>query len=219
MTTSLFDEFASTLGAALSDSPLPGREAQLRMAPLDRAAHLQPPPGGRLPRSAAVLALFYPDAEENPRLLLTVRPSDMNQHAGQVALPGGRHESGETLRETALRETHEEVLIPPGDIDILGALTPLYVIPSRFQVHPFVGIMRREADLSARSDEVADMFGVPACDLTAPERRSMHTRRIGQLERSVPHFDFEGHVVWGATAMMLAELAALFEPQGMFHRP
>jgi len=206
-----FDEFAGVLQAAIDTQPLPGREAQLRMAPLDRVEHLQPPPTNPPPRDAAVLALFFPDAAHGSRLLLTVRPTGMNQHAGQVALPGGRREGGETLRETALRETHEEVLIPPDDIQVFGALTPLYVIPSRFQVHPFVGIMRREADLSARSDEVAHLFGVPAGDLTAPERRSMHTRRVGKRDRQVPHFDFENHVVWGATAMMLSELAALLE--------
>ncbi len=211
MITPSFDDFAGALKAAVSRQPLPGRDAQLRMAPLDRMDHMKPPPNDPPPRDAAVLALFYPDAQYGSRLLLTVRPTGMNQHAGQVALPGGRHEAGETLVETALRETHEEVLIPPDDVFILGALTPLYVIPSRFHVHPFVGVMRREADLSARSDEVAHLFGVPARDLTTPERRSMHTRRLGRVKRQVPHFDFEGHVVWGATAMMLSELAELLK--------
>lgn len=211
MSIPLFDEFAGALQAAMEQRSLPGRDAQLRMAPLDRLEHLKPPPDNPPPRDAAVLALFYPDTRHGSRLLLTVRPTGMSQHAGQVALPGGRREPGETLHETALRETHEEVLIPPRDVAILGALTPLYVIPSRFQVHPFVGVMRREADLSARSDEVAHLFGVPVGDLTAAERRSMHTRRVGRRERQVPHYDFEGHVVWGATAMMLSELAGLLE--------
>lgn len=191
--------------------PLPGRDVQLAMAPLDRLEHLAADASDRPYRDAAVLALLYPDDRGDTRLLLTVRPDGMKQHAGQVALPGGRREAGETLTETVLRETHEEVLIPPDRIALLGTLTPLHVIPSKFNVHPYVGYSMEPPDLSVRTDEVAHLFGVPPVDLIRPERRKSRRQHIGQRERDVPYFDLEGHVVWGATAMMLAEFAAVLQ--------
>lgn len=194
---------------------LPGQDAQFQMAPLDRQDHLQASVRDKSCREAAVLALFYPGNDGNAHLLLTVRPSGMNQHAGQVALPGGRREEAESLEGTALRETHEEVGITPDRIRMTGALTPLYVIPSNFCVYPFVGFMDAPADLTFRSDEVADMFGVPVGSLIATGSRTSHVRTLAGRSRDVPHFDFDGYTVWGATAMMLSELAAILHPELM----
>lgn len=191
--------------------PLPGQEAQFEMAPLDRQEHRNASRRDTPSREAAVLALLYPDETGHARLLLTVRPNGMKQHAGQVALPGGRREEGESLSETVLRETHEEVLIPPGRIELLGTLTPLYVIPSNFNVHPYIGYTTETPDLSVRTDEVTDLFGVSPLDLVAADKRRSRLQRVGQWERNVPYFDLDGYVVWGATAMMLAEFAAVLQ--------
>lgn len=191
--------------------PLPGQEAQFEMAPLDRQDHIRAGVRDAPCREAAVLALLYPDNAGRAHLLLTVRPDGMKQHAGQVALPGGRREDGESLTETVLRETQEEVLIPPDRIELLGTLTPLYVIPSNFNVHPYIGYTTETPDLSVRTDEVADLFGVLPLDLVATEKRRSRRQRVGQWERNVPYFDLDGYVVWGATAMMLAEFAAVLQ--------
>lgn len=182
------------------------------MAPLSRRQPSRASIEAQDCREAGVLALFYPDADEHPHLLLTRRPEAMNKHAGQVAFPGGRREQGESLEETALRETEEEVLIAASSVDLLGELTPLYIPPSNFCVHPFVGITEYTPDLSVRTEEVADIFGVHPGLLTDPSKRSTRRMKVGGAERDIPHFQFDDQMVWGATAMMMAELAAVLDP-------
>lgn len=211
MTDLRFPEFASFLHSRLSQ-PLPGQKAQYQMAPLSRRQPARSSIEAKECREAGVLALFYPDEQEHPHLLLTRRPEAMNKHAGQVAFPGGRREDGESLEETALRETEEEVLIAAHRVDVLGELTPLYIPPSNFCVHPFVGLIDHTPDLSVRTEEVADIFGVHPTHLTDPTKRSTQRMHVGGMERDIPHFMLDGHLVWGATAMMMAELAAILDP-------
>lgn len=182
------------------------------MAPLSRRQPSRASVEAKDCREAGVLALFYPNETGCPQLLLTKRPEAMNKHAGQVAFPGGRRESGESLEETALRETEEEVRIAAEHVDLLGALTSLYIPPSNFCVHPFVGVIDYTPDLSVRTEEVADIFGVSPDRLTTPEARMTQTTHLAGTERDIPYFAFNGEVVWGATAMMLAELAAVLDP-------
>ena len=206
-----FPDFADFLHARLTQ-PLPGQRAQYQMAPLSRRQPSRSSVQAKACREAGVLALFYPDANATPHLLLTRRPDAMSKHAGQVAFPGGRREEGESLQETALRETEEEVRIEAESVDIVGALTPLYIPPSNFCVHPFVGLIDHTPDLGVRTEEVADMFGIPPACLVDPALRSTTKMHMGDAERDIPYFALNGHVVWGATAMMLAELAAVLDP-------
>lgn len=182
------------------------------MAPLSRRQPSRASVEAKDCREAGVLALFYPNENQAPRLLLTKRPEAMNKHAGQVAFPGGRREQGESLEETALRETEEEVLIPADNVDLMGALTSLYIPPSNFCVHPFVGTIDYTPDLSVRTEEVADIFGVSPDALTTREARKIQKMLLAGAERDIPYFAFNGEIVWGATAMMLAELAAVLNP-------
>ena len=182
------------------------------MAPLSRRQPSRASVEAQNCREAGVLALFYPDDNDCARLLLTKRPEAMNKHAGQVAFPGGRREGGESLEETALRETEEEVLIPSEDVNMLGALTSLYIPPSNFCVHPFVGTIDYTPDLSVQTEEVAVVFGVPPELLTSRKARMTMNMLVGDTKREIPYFAFNGHVVWGATAMMLAELAVVMDP-------
>lgn len=204
-----FDRTVGDLRRRLSDA-LPGSDAQMRLAPLHSDTVERLAVQGRDCREAAVLALLTPVAGE-AYLLMTVRRADLAQHAGQVSFPGGRREPGEDLLDTALRETHEEVGLAPHEIDVLGALTPLYVPPSNFCVYPFVGTTRDEPVLRPKDDEVERIVHVP---LTAFQDAASLRRDewIVRGERVlVPYFDVEGLTVWGATAMMLAELLALLE--------
>jgi 8-oxo-dGTP pyrophosphatase MutT (NUDIX family) len=190
---------------------LPGVPAQLEMAPLTRRRAPELAIDGKECAEAAVLALFYPDGKRPAaaRLLLTVRPREMTRHAGQVAFPGGRREDGETLAEAALRETEEEVSIPRGDIVLLGRLTPLFIPPSGFCVHPFVGALHQYPDLAITSDEVDDIFGVGAAELGILSNRQTMAVEIRGALVEVPCFKLDGRSVWGATAMMLSELASV----------
>ncbi|NNF04664.1 MAG: CoA pyrophosphatase [Rhodothermales bacterium] len=223
-----------TIDSVLSDAlsgDLPGQRAQFLMAPAHRRLDTGASVVDRPCREAAVLALFYPDAVERTadarrlerdsesHILLTIRPPGLSNHAGQVALPGGRREENETLEETALRETHEEVAIAAPRVRIVGRLSPLFVPPSAFCVYPFVGVMDEKPDMGVTSDEVARVFGAPLRDLTLPETRKTTVREIRGRRMHIPYFDLDGQFVWGATAMMLAELAALLNPSWLRSDP
>ena len=206
-----FSEFRDLLSTRLSQ-PLPGQHAQFQMAPLARRQPEMASVQAKKCREAAVLALFYPCSKGRPKLLLTVRPEAMNKHAGQVAFPGGRRETGEELIQTALRETEEEVYIPGEQIDVLGELTSLYIPPSNFCVYPYVGVIDFRPDMKRTSEEVAAMFGVRAHELILPGYRDLFTLELAGEKRQIPYFGFEGRQIWGATAMMMSELAAVLDP-------
>jgi 8-oxo-dGTP pyrophosphatase MutT (NUDIX family) len=164
-------------------------------------------------RPAAALLLIYPyhDAWHVP---LTVRGSSLRHHTGQVSLPGGRLDAGETVEEAALREAHEEVGVIPAEVELLGRLTPLPVYVSGHLLHPVVGCSRERPKFSLASHEVERLIEVPIAFLREPERVLWEERtRIlpPQGVMNVPYFDILDARVWGATAMVLAEFVALVE--------
>ncbi len=188
--------------------PLPGTAAQFEMAPAYRRDASVADVRDKPCREAGVLALLFP-LGVTPGVLLTVRRDDLNQHAGQVSFPGGRREPGETLQQTALREAEEEVGLRAAGIDVLGALTPLYIPPSNFCVYPFVAAVPAFPALYPRDGEVARIVTAALTALRAPETRRRETWTLQGTRVEVPFFAVEGLKVWGATAMMLAELLAL----------
>ncbi len=210
MTAACFTDCLADLRHRLA-RPLPGRAAQFRMAPRYRQDAALADVRGKPCREAAVLALLHPMADGVPALVLTVRPPDLRHHGGQVAFPGGRREPGESLEATALREAHEEIGLPPEQVELLGALTPLYIPPSNFCVYPFVGAMAVPPVLYPADEEVAEILHVPLPLLQAADTRRVESWRLHGREVEVPFFALAGHKVWGATAMMLSELLALFE--------
>ena len=203
----LFLKFVQELSVRLSN-PLPGLDAKLKMAPPMRNSYAYANTKSPGCSEAAILALFFPSEVHNEpaELLLTVRPEGMSNHAGQVAFPGGRCEKNESLERTALRETEEEVAIVSSSIKVLGPLTPLFIPPSNFFVHPFVGYTSNPPDLQATSDEVARIFSVPVSHLIDPSVEGMATRKIKSETHEIPFLALNGEFVWGATAMILAEL-------------
>jgi 8-oxo-dGTP pyrophosphatase MutT (NUDIX family) len=121
-------------------------------------------------------------------------------------------EPDETIEQAALREAHEEVGIDPGDVRILGRLTPLHIPVSGFMLHPVVGVTTRRPEFRLAAAEVACTLETPLDALSDPASRRERPRlRNDGLFQKVPYFDICGYQVWGATAMVLAEFLALLE--------
>lgn len=190
------------------DGPLPGHDAHRRMAPRYPARTADLSTDQRDCREAGVLITLLP-YEGAPAVVLTVRRDHLPDHAGQISFPGGQREGEESLRDTALREAQEEIGLSPASVQVRGALTPLYIPPSNFCVHPFVGTVETTASLRPTDDEVRRVLRVPLAHLLAPSTRQIETRRLAGTDVEVPYYDASGHTVWGATAMMLAEFLAV----------
>lgn len=182
--------------AGCPENDVPGLER-----PRQRPPHLEG--SGRV---AAVLLSLFPKRDGRVYLLLTRRPETLQHHPGQISLPGGRQETGETLVETAWRETREELGFNTEPLELLGQLTPLYIPPSDFTVHPFVGWLEEEPQLRPSNVEVAEVLEVSLEDLLNPATRVVGKVRVHpHLRRDVPYYAIQGHQVWGATALILGE--------------
>jgi 8-oxo-dGTP pyrophosphatase MutT (NUDIX family) len=208
----VIDEFETRLRETLA-APLPGLDAQLRMAPAPRVGW----DPFRLPaglRDAAVLLLVYPHGA-GLRIPLTVRGAELRSHTGQVSLPGGSVDPNESIEVAALREASEEVGVVPASVRVLGRLTPLHIPVSGFLLHPIVGVVDARPDFLAAEWEVARILEVPLATLRDPNvvRRERWTReREGRtVEIDVPFFAIDEEKVWGATAMILSEFLAVAE--------
>jgi len=199
---------------------LPGAAAQAHLAPIPRR---QWPDGFREEqvRHAAGLLLVFPDGTENAkaakagspediaRILLTVRADTLGRHGGQVSLPGGVVDAGETFEQAALREAREEVGLSTDLVRVLGALTPLDIPVSGFRLHPIVGVSEWRPQLTPAAREVARILE-PAVDALMAPDCVVHARRARDgVTLTVPGFHLEGVEIWGATAMVLAEFLSL----------
>ena len=141
-------------------------------------------------------------------VVLTRRRDDLNNHAGQISFPGGQRDGSESLVETAVREAHEEIGVNPEAMTILGQLTPLYILPSDFEVHPTVAWYGNgeRPFFTPSDDEVAEILETPLKHLMNPATRAEEMWTIRGYTLRVPFYVVQGHKVWGATAMMLSEL-------------
>lgn len=189
--------------------PLPGLAAQMEMAPRPRTP-LDPSLTPDMLRQAAALLLVYEQGGQW-HIPLTVRGSALRHHTGQVSLPGGRIDHGETPERAALREAYEEVGLMPDVVDVLGTLTPLAIPISGHLLHPVVGFASHRPQFVIAEHEVARLLEVPLSllrpDLVRWERRMRSQPPIESMD--VPFFPVEDVQVWGATAMVLAEFIAL----------
>jgi 8-oxo-dGTP pyrophosphatase MutT (NUDIX family) len=193
-------------------APLPGPDAQRRFAPFPQRLGWEPeerPPGAR---HAAALLLVYPGAE-GPTIPLTVRHGDLPHHPGQVSLPGGRLDADEQPERAALREAHEEIGVEVERVRVLGSLSTLWVAASNHIVWPFVGTMEERPTFRLAAREVETLVEVPVCDVRDATRVKLERRTRDGAPVDVPVFDLGGQQVWGATAMILGEFGALFDPQ------
>jgi 8-oxo-dGTP pyrophosphatase MutT (NUDIX family) len=191
---------------ALALSALDGFDtyiAQERMAPQPRP--LFPPPG-KDPKLAAVLALLYHEPDGGLYFPLMRRNEYPGVHSGQISLPGGKREGAETFEQTATRETEEELGIHARDVQIIGAMTPLYVPPSNFEIHPLVGYLPYRPAWKPDAHEVAEVLEVPLAVLLDDAAKGNETLDRSGLSFHIRYYHITGHKVWGATAIMLSEL-------------
>jgi 8-oxo-dGTP pyrophosphatase MutT (NUDIX family) len=190
----------------LLQEPRPGLAAQARMATRPRPGW--PPEKGIAPRQGGVLILLYPHKEQ-VHLVLTRRTETVENHKGQISLPGGRRERDEPVEQTALREAQEELGVAPRAVEVLGTLTPLYIPPSDFCITPVVGWTGTRPDWQPDAVEVAQVLEIPLRLLADPATVHQETWQRGELTMQVPYFMVRGHRVWGATAMVLSEFLAI----------
>lgn len=206
-----FKEFQQLLPKIKSTS-LPGLEAQFKLAPEIRKRYSEDMIQLKNPRHAGVLALFYPDKNNNTKFLLTLRASYDGTHSSQISFPGGKKEIYDlNLEHTAIRETFEEVGIEEQSIHITKEFTDAYIPPSNFLVTPFLGYLNYTPNFNT-SYEVAEIIEVKLSDLLDESKLVMRKRDTSyMLNVEVPCFEFGNHIVWGATAMILSEIKCVIQ--------
>ena len=162
--------------------------------------------GGRT--DSAVLVPLFTDPEGALHAVFTKRRDDLSRHAGEISFPGGRRDPGETLVETALREAHEEIGLPPHAVEIVGALSPVGTYVTNYAIYPFVGLIEPGTAWVLGETEVAQVLELSLASLVAGagERR---IKRRG-LTFHTHTYEVDGHLIWGATARILADLLLRF---------
>lgn len=202
-----FDLFFNAITNVLNVE-LPAISSHIKMAPLERVKMMKENSYDLSSvRKAAVMMLFYPKNEVT-HLVLIVRNSYPGVHSSQIAFPGGKVEEIDyDLKQTALRETHEEIGIHPNDIHVIRDFSSIYIPPSNFLVYPFLGVSQVELTFTLQQEEVAGIIELPLATLLDDSiifNKNLETSYSKLIE--VPVFQIEEHSVWGATAMMLSEL-------------
>lgn len=191
---------------------LPGQEAQYKMSHVVRRSYKPAPADARI---ACVMNLFYEkNGEPHVAFIQRTSKNPNDKHGGQIGYPGGKAEKEDQSHEdTARRETEEEIGVKGTDIDVLGALTPLYIPVSNFQVYPFVGYLDYEPKFNRQVEEVDDILEIPFSRFLKKEIRMTKDMKFSEnvILKDVPYFDLDGHVLWGATAMMMSELLDVAE--------
>ena len=193
---------------------LPGESAQFKMAPMERLAELKRiAVEKKSARKAGVLALFYPSEANQTMLALILRKTYKGVHSAQIGFPGGKYENEDhSLKETALRETEEEIGVIRNTVSVLKQLTEVYIPPSNFFVQPYVGITKNTPEFILQEDEVEALVEVPLIhfmDDSIKTYQNLSTSYAKNIE--VPAFMLNNHLVWGATAMMLSEVREMLK--------
>jgi 8-oxo-dGTP pyrophosphatase MutT (NUDIX family) len=193
---------------------LPGFSAQKTMAPFERRSAAYYLKKGVLPKKSAVLILLYPQVRSGAvKTVLIVRPKRKGaHHSGQISFPGGSFDPSDgNMADTALREAEEEIGIERNTVNLLGALSPLYVPVSNFMVYPFVGAVSTAPGFKIQPLEVKELLEVSLRDLSSKKNKRVAAQFVKTKEATlqVPSYYIGDKIVWGATAMIIAEFLAI----------
>ncbi|GAL68627.1 NUDIX hydrolase [Jejuia pallidilutea] len=203
-----FDEFVKLL-SKIKNIELPAESSHFKMVPPTRKAfaHYSQEQLQQAKR-AGVLALFYPNANLQVQVVLTLRKTYKGIHSAQISFPGGKIEpQDKNLKDTAVRETFEEIGVPINTVEIIKQLSQIYIPPSNFCVQPFLGILNETPQFKKQDTEVEQVIEVKLTDLLNDDNlvsKKITTSYSSGIE--VPAFMLNGYTVWGATAMMLSEI-------------
>lgn len=186
---------------------LPGLSSHLKMTPAERELLLKNIDFENFnPKIAAVMMLLYP--KNGSTHLALIKRNSFGVHSSQIAFPGGKYELQDVdYEQTALRETEEEIGVFKQTIEVIRPFTQTYVPPSNFMVYPFLGISTAELEFVLQQDEVAGMVEIPL-EVVLNDNNVIATKMNTSYAEfaDVPAFQFNEHIVWGATAMILSEL-------------
>lgn len=189
---------------------LPGPEAQKRMSPEQRDI-TNPGYNGEY-KPSAVLLLLYPK-NDFWSIVFIRRNIYKGPHSGQISFPGGKFEkTDKDYTETALRETYEETGVEHKKITILGKLSTLNVPVSGFIIHPYVGIMNTKPEFNPDPAEVQEIITIPLHELFSDRNKRIEIWNFKGKEVKVPVYNYNGVIIWGATAMILSEFESLISP-------
>ena len=208
-----FDEFLISV-SKIKNIPLPAQVSQFKMSPPFRLELMDKYKEEMKSASrAGVMALFYPDREQRTKLVLILRNTYKGIHSAQIGFPGGKFEpKDDSLEHTAIRETFEEIGIPIQNIEVLKQLTEVYIPPSNFYVQPFLGILKETPIFIKQDEEVKEVIEILLHHFIDDDNViSTSVETSYNMKVEVPAYELNGHIVWGATAMMLSEIKDLLK--------
>lgn len=197
------------LVSKIENIPLPAETSQFKMVPPYRHELMKHQKSAmKQAKKAGVLALFYPDNNLKTKLVLILRKTYKGVHSAQISFPGGKLEKQDkTLKHTAVRETFEEIGVSKNNIKVVKQLTEVYIPPSNFYVQPFMGITKEIPKFKKQENEVEAIIEVDLLHFL--DNKNVVTNKVTtsySVDVEVPAFKLNGHIVWGATAMMLSEV-------------
>lgn len=196
------------------DQPLPGYSAHLKMSSMQRIREMMKVPADlKKAIPSSVLILLYPLASGNDAgIVLIQRPFYEGVHGGQISLPGGRFEDSDAdLLQTAIRESKEEIGLDPGILTILGKVSDLYIPPSNYIVTPFLGYCMEKPSFWPDPAEVDGIIEIPVTKLLDDHHIGCRVITVRGMQIEAPCFEINGHIIWGATAMILNELKVILK--------
>jgi 8-oxo-dGTP pyrophosphatase MutT (NUDIX family) len=206
------ESWIGILASALAQ-PLPGPEAQDRMAPSMRR-----PVAGDPLKTGSVLILVYPCNQDLYTVFIKRTEYD-GIHSGQVSFPGGMFEAADVVPEnTALRETIEETGISTNQVRMIGKLTALHIPVSNTNVFPFVAACTCRPAFRHDPEEVQYLIEVRLEELADPATVRSKTMVVAGNDLEVPYFDIQGETIWGATAMITSEFLEVVRRAGLRFR-
>jgi len=208
-----FDKFLISL-SKVKKIPLPAQTSQFKMSPPFREELIELyKESMKSANRAGVMALFYPDGQQQTKLVLILRNTYNGVHSAQISFPGGKFEPNDgSLEKTAIRETFEEIGILEKHIEVIKQLTEVYIPPSNFYVQPFLGIIKDIPTFIKQEDEVEEVIEVSLQHFLKDDTViNTVVNTSYKIEVEVPAYQLNGYIVWGATAMMLSEIKDLLK--------